>query len=90
MFYPGSRYINLLTYQVTMPDGTVVTAMRLPLPNPQPLLGYYPRKKNQRLDQIAAHFLADAAVFWQLCDSNGSVVPDGLAAQSQIGIPKKS
>lgn len=87
MFFPGSRYANLTTYQVTRPDGTVVTATRLHLPLDTPLEGYYPRQNSQRVDQIASHFLSDATAFWRLCDGNGAVVPDALAAQSLIGIP---
>ncbi|HEX3437625.1 MAG TPA: hypothetical protein VHT24_12720 [Pseudacidobacterium sp.] len=87
MFYPGSRYINQTTYQVTMADGTVVTATRLPLPLQNPVQGYFPRTSGQRLDQIASHFLSDATAFWQLCDANDAVVPDALAAHNLIGIP---
>jgi hypothetical protein len=90
MFFPNSRYASLATYQVTQSDGTVVTATSLPSPVQNPLLGFYPRKKNQRLDLIASHFLADATTFWQLCDANDSPVPDSLAAHDQIGIPGKA
>jgi hypothetical protein len=90
MFFPGSRYINLATYQVVARDGTIVTATRLPLPAQRSLIGFYPRQNNQRLDLIAAHFLADATAFWQLCDANGSVVPDALASHRQVGIPRKA
>ena len=90
MFFPNSRYANLATYQVTKSDGTVVTVTSLPLPVQGPLLGFFPRQKNQRLDAIASHFLADATTFWQLCDANGSVVPDALASHNQVGIPGKA
>jgi hypothetical protein len=43
MFSPNSRYAGLATYTVTMPDGTMVTATRLPLPNPMILAGYHRR-----------------------------------------------
>lgn len=87
MFFPGSRYINLSTYQVTKPDGTVVTATRLPLPVKAPLLGSYQRQTGQRLDLIASHFLNDATAFWQLCDANDSMLPDALAAHNLVSIP---
>ncbi len=86
MFFSGSRYINLATYQTAV-NGIQVTATRLPLPLTTPVQGYYPRKKSQRLDQIASHFLSDATAFWQLCDANGTVVPDALAVQNLVGIP---
>lgn len=89
MFFPNSRYANLVTYQATMSDGSVVTAVRLPLPAQTALTGYFPRQNNQRLDLIASYFLADATTFWQLCDANNAVAPDALAVHSQIGIPQK-
>ena len=87
MFFPGSRYATLTTYQVIESDGTMITVTRLPLPAKRPLLGFHPRQNGQRLDLIAAHFLNDATAFWQLCDANNSVAPDALAVHKLIGIP---
>ena len=87
MFFPGSRYINLTTYQVVKSDGTTVTVTRLPLPTNRPLLGLHPRQSGQRLDLIAAHFLNNATAFWQLCDANDSLAPDALAVRNLVGIP---
>jgi len=88
MIFPGSRYQNTVSYQVTRTDGTVVAVLRLPLPGPAVVQGYYQRGgAGQRLDVIANYFLNDATAFWQLCDANNAVVPDALAARSLIGIP---
>jgi hypothetical protein len=87
MFFPGSRYIKLTTYQVIKSDGTMVTVTRLPLPGNLPLLGLHPRQSGQRLDLIGAHFLNNATAFWQLCDANNSLAPDALANHTLIGIP---
>lgn len=87
MFFPGSRYATAGTYQVALPDGTLVTATRLPAPRIRPLRGYHPRVEGQRLDLIAAHYLADATAFWRLCDANNALSPAALAARSRIGIP---
>jgi hypothetical protein len=89
MFMAGSRYENMQTYKVKRPDGREVTATRLPLPSPAPLVGYHRRLVDQRLDHIAAVYLKDATTFWRLCDANGSVVPDALAARDLVGIPRK-
>ena len=89
MFMPGSRYIKMPTYTVTEASGREVTAVRLPLPNPAPLLGYHRRLVGQRLDHIAAVYLKDATAFWRLCDANGAVVPDALATRDMVGIPRK-
>jgi hypothetical protein len=90
MFFPGSRYYNLGTYQVEKQDGTTVTVTELPLPASPPLLGAYPRQNRQRLDLIASHFLKDATAFWRLCDANDSLVPDALSTKDLISIPAKS
>jgi hypothetical protein len=88
MIFAGSRYQKTGTYVTTRPDGTVVAALRLPLPGPAVVQGYYRRRDdNRRLDLIAAHFLHDGTAFWQLCDANSAVVPDALAARDLIGIP---
>jgi len=89
MFFPGSRYQNLVPYTITRPDGTIVPATRLPLPLPNPVLGYYRRLAGQRLDLIASRYLADPTTFWRLCDANNSTVPDALGAHSQVGIPSQ-
>jgi hypothetical protein len=71
-----------------MPDGTMVTATRLPLPNPMILAGYHRRVVGDRLDLLAARYLTDPTFFWQLCDSNNAPVPDALNARDLIGIPR--
>jgi hypothetical protein len=87
MFFSGSRYINMVTYPVTQSDGSIVQAVRIPLPGPAVVQGYYRRVGGQRLDQIAGHFLSDATAFWQLCDANNTVVPDALGNADLVGIP---
>jgi len=87
MFFPGSRYQDLGTYTVTRGDGSTVTATRLPLPSSQRLRGFHVRRDGERLDLLAAHYLADATAFWRLCDASGTVAPDALATRAQIAIP---
>jgi hypothetical protein len=89
MFFPGSRYSNAGTYTVTLSSGAVVTVTRLPQPRSAPLLGYHRRLSGQRLDLIANRYVGDPRGSWQLCDANGSVVPDALASHTLIAIPGK-
>jgi len=89
MFFPGSRYLNQPQYTVTLPNGTKVTAVALPLPTNPALLGYHARKQGQRLDLLANYFLNDATAFWRFCDANDAMVPDALAVQPMIGVPQK-
>jgi hypothetical protein len=88
MFTSNSRYAQQQTYTVTMADGRVVTAVRLPLPQSLSLAGYHPRSTGDRLDLLAARYLKDATFFWWLCDANNAPAPDALAARPLIGIPK--
>ena len=90
MFFPGSRYINMATYQITTRSGVAISVTRLPPPLPNPVVGFFPRQNSQRLDAIAAHFLSDPTTFWKLCDGNGNICPDALASHKLVGIPSKS
>jgi hypothetical protein len=87
MFFSGSRYANTGTYTITRPGGVFVSVVRLPQPLTNPLIGYHRRQLAQRLDLIASHYLSDPTTFWRLCDGNGAVVPDALAAHDLVGIP---
>lgn len=87
MFFAGSRYLNTGTYTFTTPAGVTITATHLPLPMRPAILGYHRRLQGQRLDLIANRFLNDPTAFWQLCNANGSVVPDALASHSLVAIP---
>lgn len=89
MFFKGSRYEKNATYTVTTLDRRQVTAVKLGRLKVTGLIGYHPRKEAQRLDHVAMRYLKDATGFWRLCDANGSMVPDALAARPLIGIPPK-
>ena len=89
MFSAGSRYQSMPSYQVTLPDGRTVTAVRTPLPVTGTLRGYHRRSTGQRLDHIAFHYLNDATTFWRLCDANNAMSPDALGARPLVGIPQK-
>jgi hypothetical protein len=87
MFFPGSRYASQKPYAVTLANGKLVAATRLPAPGLAAVLGYYRRNSGERLDHISARFLADATAFWRVCDANGAVSPDALAASDLVGVP---
>ena len=88
MFASNSRYCHMQPYQVTMPDGTIVTATRLPLPPVSlPLAGYHRTQTGDRLDLLAARYLQDPTLFWKLCDANGTPSAPALQARPLIGIP---
>ena len=90
MFSPNSRYYQLGTYTVTLASGQTAIATRLPLPpaSPVPLSGYYTVQQNDRLDTIAARYLTDATLFWQLCNANNSPSAASLISRPLVGIPQ--
>ena len=87
MFSSNSRYYALPTYTVTLADGSQVVVVTSHMPNAIKLAGYHRRILGDRLDLLAARFLKDPTVFWQICDSNNAPVPDALAASDLVGIP---
>ena len=88
MFFPGSRYAQAGTYQVTTADGTVVTVTRLPLPAGRPVLGWFRRSAGERLDLLAANFIGDPTAAWGLGWTNGAICLDALASHELIAVPR--
>lgn len=88
MFAPNSRYYQLATYIVTLPNGRTVSVVRCAVRGSQPLAGYHRRVAGDRLDLLAARYLSDPTTFWKLCDANNAPAPDALAAADLIGIPR--
>ena len=88
MFSADSRYAKQPIYLATTSAGVQVPAVTLPTPPlSSTLAGFHTRKVGERLDLIAARFLADPTWFWRLCDANNTPVPDALAARPLVGIP---
>jgi hypothetical protein len=88
MFTPDSRYVNQATDAITLADGSQVSVVVPPLPNPVPLAGFHQRIGQERLDLVAVQYLNAATGFWRLCDANNSMVAGALAARALIGIPQ--
>jgi hypothetical protein len=87
VFTSSSRYATAGTYQVTLPDGSIVTVTRIPPPSAPPPIGWYRRGDAERLDVIAYRFVNDATRAWLLCNTNDAMSPDALAVHDLIGVP---
>jgi hypothetical protein len=87
MFFLNSRYAAQPQYTFNRTDGSQVQLVKPPTPGVAAVLGYHRRNAGERLDHISARFLMDATQFWRLCDANGDVTPDALAAQDLVGVP---
>jgi hypothetical protein len=87
VFSSDSRYAGAGTYQVRLADGSVVVVTCIPQARPGRTIGWHRRAEGERLDVIAYQFLKDATKSWALCDANGALSPDALAAHDLIAIP---
>lgn len=84
MFDPMSRYYDLETAKITLPDGRVVAYKRrriLQKGETLPLLMEVTAQDGERLDQIAARTLGDPEQYWRLCDANNAMNPADLTAE---------
>ena len=89
MFSSRSRYYQAPVDSVQLPDGATGAVVRFPVRTAPPLLGYYRRLVDQRLDHIASFYLKDPAAYWLLCDANEARSPHALQAHDLVGIPQK-
>jgi hypothetical protein len=88
MFTPDSRYAKQPTQTVTRADGSQVTAVVPRVPVAVPLIGWYQRNGEVRLDLVAVQYLAAPTGFWRLCDANDAMLAGSLQARTLIGIPR--
>lgn len=92
MFDYTSRYYNLETAKLTMPDGRIVAYVKrrfLPQGKNMLLLEEVSVTEGDRLDQITARTLGDPLQFWQVCDANNAMNPVALTAEigQKIRVP---
>lgn len=81
LFAPTSRYSGIDTATIIMPDGnTIIYVRRRFVPSPErfQLLQEHTVTQDERLDNIAAHFLGDPELFWRIADANGAMRPQEL------------
>ncbi|MES1254387.1 MAG: LysM domain-containing protein [Acidobacteriota bacterium] len=93
-FPPNSRYNGLPTLTHVFPDGrTVAYVTRRFIPGPE----YYLLAREHlvvqgdRLDLLAARYLADPEQWWKIADANVALVPeeltDEVGARVRIAVP---
>lgn len=85
MFDYKSRYYNLETVKLTLPDGreTVYKRRRfLPKGPAMPLLVEVEVTEGDRLDLITARTLGDPEHFWRVADANDAMNPFDLTAET--------
>ncbi len=80
-FSVTSRYHGLPTTEMTHANGKIVPYLRrrfIPAPEVFADLQEHTVSHGERPDHIAAHYLGDPELFWQLCDANRSMRPEEL------------
>ncbi len=89
LFDPKSRYAKLEPYEVVDRRGRKVKVVPVPETPGQTALGTHLVRQGQRMDHLAKGYLDDAAGFWRICELNDVMLPDALAEQREIEIPRK-
>lgn len=85
MFDYTSRYYNLETATLTLPDGREARYKRrrfLPRGASKPLLAEVTVTEGDRLDLITARTLGDPEHFWRVADANDAMNPFDLTAEN--------
>ena len=85
MFNYTSRYFNLETVKLTLPDGREAVYKRrrfLPHGATKPLLVEVVVSEGDRLDLITARTLGDPEHFWRVADANDAMNPFDLTAEA--------
>jgi hypothetical protein len=94
-FAANSRYLNIPTAKVVLPDGRIVNYVQrrfVPPADQFVLLQTYTVVQGQRLDNIAALYLGDPEQYWRIADANGAMRPEELTdvvgAKLRITLPQ--
>jgi len=84
LFPTNSRYLNVETTKLVLPDGTEIAYLArrfVPPPDRFALLQQYQVAEGDRLDNLTARFFGDPEQFWRVCDANGAMHPDALTEE---------
>ena len=84
---PESRYYGVAPLAYQARDGrTIAYVPRRFIPPPARFatLQLYRVPQGARIDVIAARYLGDPLLYWQLCDANVAVRPDDLEALGRV------
>ncbi len=85
MFEPGSRYANLDILTFVGPDGResrYVARRFLPPAGGGTVIREHVVKEGDRLDHIAARYLGDPELFWQIADVNNAMRAEALVDET--------
>ncbi|MGC2108255.1 MAG: LysM domain-containing protein [Candidatus Korobacteraceae bacterium] len=81
LFDASSRYYGIATQNYVTAAGKQVVYLKrrfLPPSDSFQTLQQHTVTEGERLDNLAATYLGDPTLFWQLCDANNAMRPEGL------------
>ncbi len=91
MFDPRSRYADLDTTTISVPDGENGTrdiryVRRRIIPSAAGLttLVEHTVAQGERLDQVTARYVGDPTQFWRVCDANNVAKPEELEQTGRV------
>lgn len=87
MFDEKSRYAALDPYVVIDRRGRMVEVVPVPPAPAQTLMGVHLRRDGERIDHLAAKYLANPAGFWRIAEKNDVMLAEALAEALEIEIP---
>jgi hypothetical protein len=80
-FAPNSRYYTIATATLVTPDGRMIPYLKrrfVPPPERLATVSEHGVVSGDRIDLLAATYIGDPELYWQLCDANGAMRPDEL------------
>lgn len=81
MFDHLSRYYNIETTTLALPDGRMVSYVRrrfLPQGDRLTLLAEVSVTPGERIDTVSNRTLGDPLAFWRICDANDAMDPQDM------------
>jgi hypothetical protein len=81
MFLAGSRYADVPTHRLTLPDGREVAYKGNRRIEPPAPVWLHAVAQSERPDHLAERYYADPERFWRICDCNGDFWPPELVAE---------
>lgn len=91
MFDPTSRYFNIATTTINVPDpddGTreirYVKRRTIPPSEDMTTLVEHTVAQGERLDVVTGRYLGDPTQFWRLCDANNVLQPEELEETGRV------
>lgn len=95
LFPANSRYQNVGTTKLALPDGIEVAYLQrrfVPSPDRMALLQEHVVVESDRIDNIAARYLGDPEQYWRVCDANRAMRPaeltDVVGRRLRITLPE--